>query len=190
MPTMWIRWMATCMATLLAVAATARADDYVVGGDSEVEFLAKITASSFTARSEHVSGKVSHDQATSALSGGELRVKADSFETGMAMRDAHTRDKYLEAAKFPAIKLVITGGAVAAKAGARGTLEGKFVIKGKERAVKLPVTVKQAAGGKLVVVSKFKLDVRDYGIAQPSFAVVKMEPVIDVTVNLVLKRST
>jgi hypothetical protein len=50
--------------------------------------------------------------------------------------------------------------------------------------------VKGASGGKLVVVSKFKLDIRDYGIPQPSFAVVKMEPVIDVTVNLVLKRST
>jgi polyisoprenoid-binding protein YceI len=182
--------MSMCLATLLATAASVRADDYVVDGDSEVEFLAKITASSFTAKSEKVSGKVKQDPATSALSGGELRVVAGSFETGMAMRDTHTRDKYLEAKKYPTIKLVITGGTVPAKAGAKGMLEGKFVIKGKERAVKLPVTVKEAAGGKLVVVSKFKLDIRDYGIAQPSFAVVKMEPVIDVTVNLTLKRST
>lgn len=179
------------LACILALCAAhpARADQYSVADDSSIEFLAKITAGSFTATSEKVSGNVSQDAASSSLSGGELRVVSASFETGMSMRDSHMRDKYLEAKKFPSIKLVITGGSIAVKAGAKGTLEGRFVVKGKEKAVKLPVTVKEASGGTLVVSSKFKLDIRDYGIAQPSFAVVKMEPVIDVTVKLVLKRS-
>ena len=174
----------------LSAPGAAHAEQFSVTDDSSVEFLAKITASSFTATTEKVSGTVSQDAASSSLSGGELKVAAGSFESGMSMRDSHMRDKYLEAKKFPTIKLVITGGSIAAKAGAKGTLEGRFVIKGKEKTVKLPVTVKEASGGTLVVSSKFKLDIRDYGIAQPSFAVVKMEPVIDVTVTLVLKRST
>jgi polyisoprenoid-binding protein YceI len=174
----------------LSAAAPVRADQYTATGDSKVEFLAKITASSFTAENEQVSGKVSHDAGTGALSGGEIVVAAGAFETGMALRDTHTRDKYLEAKKHPKIRLVITGGSVSAKAGAKGFVEGKLVIKGKEKAVKLPVTVKEVDGGELTVVAKWKLDIRDYGIAQPSFAVVKMEPVIDVTVTLVLARAS
>ena len=178
-----------CALSLLAATSPAHADQYKVTDDSRVEFLAKITASSFTGTNEKVSGKVGYDAASGKLTGGEVLVAAGAFDTGMSMRDTHTRDKYLEAGKYPKLKLVITGGSIAAKAGATGTVEGRCVVKGKEKSVKLSATVKEAADGKLVVVAKFKLDVRDYGIAQPQFAVVKMEPVIDVTVELVLERA-
>lgn len=188
------RWMmfGTKLAVLgaaLLLSSVARADDYVVVKGSNVEFLAKITASSFVAKSEDVSGKVTHDGASSAITGGELRVGAGSFKTGMSMRDTHMREKYLEAEKFPQIKLMLDGSPIAAKAGTKATITGRFVIKGKQRAVKIPVQISQGKDGALVAEGKFKLDITQYGIAQPSFAVVKMEPVVDVTVHLVLKPS-
>ena len=97
----------TFIATVLAigtVATPARADQFKVGPASTFEFTAKITGSSFVAKTKAVSGKVEVDMATGEIKKGVIIIKAGSFKTGMGMRDKHMTDKYLKAGKFPTIR--------------------------------------------------------------------------------------
>lgn len=183
-----IATLAAAAVAMTLLPAQASGAQYEVGKASEVSFVAKITASSFIAKSEALSGTVEFDEAAGTISGGRIQVKADSFKTGMGLRDRHMRDKYLQAKKFPAIMLDLGASTIAGTAGSKGTIEGNFTIRGVKKPMKAAVVVSESLGGKIVVTAKFKLDITDYGIKQPGFAVVKMETVIDVTVELVLQR--
>src|SRR2546428_444304 len=93
------------VALAVLVTTSARAGSYKPAKGSEVTFVAKITASSFEAKSEALAGTVDFDAAGATVHSAAITVKADSFETGVGMRDGHMRDKYLEASKFPLIRL-------------------------------------------------------------------------------------
>lgn len=173
---------------LIGAPRVSRAANLQVAKDTEVSFLAKITASSFVAKSTAVSGVVDYDASASAIKSATIKVKTDSFDTGMSLRNSHMRDKYLEAQKFPEIVFQVENAKVAAAAGSEGALEGFFTIKGVKKAAKIPVKVAENSGAKLVVTSSFPLNITDYGIPQPGFTMVKMETVINVTLKLVLTK--
>lgn len=170
---------------LLATAAPARAAEYKAGAGSEVQFTATITMNSFVATSTAVSGTLSWDAATGALEKATIDVKADSFATGMDMRDTHMKEKYLEAEKFPVIRLEVPKQPLAATPGKTVPLNAEFVIRGKRKPVVLQLKLEKADAGTVVATSEFPLDITDYGIPQPKFAVVKMETVIAAKVKLV-----
>jgi polyisoprenoid-binding protein YceI len=172
---------------IAAFTGSARADALVVKPSSTLEFTAKITGGSFVAKSGAVSGKVDVDMASGAIKGGEIAVKAASFETGMDMRDKHMRDKYLKAKQHPAIRLVLTGGKVMPKSGSKGKIQGKLIVLGKEKAVTLPVKVTSASGKAITVTSEFTVNIEDFGIKQPKFMVVKMDKTVRLKVRLELK---
>ncbi len=173
---------------VLVLGHSAHAATYQVGKDSAVSFLAKITASSFVARSKALSGTVDYDEASGTVKAATIRVKADSFDTGMSLRNDHMRDKYLEAKKFPDIVFTLENGKVTATPGSESTLTGAFVIKGVKKPTTVKLEVKENAGGKLAASSAFKLDITEYGIPQPKFTMVKMETIIDVSLELVLAK--
>lgn len=165
-------------------AAAANAAPFEVGKGSQVSFVAHITGGSFVAKSDSIKGTVDYDPNKKTLSGAEITADAASFETGMSLRDKHMRDKYLQASKYPAIIFK------AAKDGLKFTgekakLKGVFVIKGVEKPVELDLQVK-GSGPNFTADATFPLNITDYGIAQPKFAMVKMEPIIEISLNLVL----
>lgn len=174
-----------CALAAAGVAATASAATYEVAPGSEVQFVAKITATSFVAKSTALRGTVDYDGAV--IKAASIEVDATSFTTGMGMRDEHMRDNYLEAAKHPLILFKVESAKVAGDAGKVSGLAGKFVIKGVEKPVKIKIKIAEKSATGFTVLAKFKLDITDYGIPQPKFAVVKMEKVIQVTLKLVLK---
>lgn len=171
---------------LLLAALPASAADYKAVPGCEVEFTAKITGSSFVATSTALGGTLSYDAATGTLEKATLIVKADSFATGMDMRDSHMKEKYLEAEKFPEIRLEVPKQPLAAAVGKTVPIKGEFVIKGIRRPVTLQVKLEKLDAGSLVASCEFPLDITAYGIPQPKFAVVKMDTVIAATVKLVL----
>ncbi len=180
------RWGASLAPFLLLLGGSvAAAKPLRVAPGSEVSFAAKITGSSFVGKSEAVSGTVDYDDATSNVRSATIVVLANSFKTGMDMRDEHTRDKYLEASKFPEIRFEVRGAKLAAAPGTRGTLDGTMIVKGSKRSVRAHVTVSGTAAAP-VVTATFPLNVTEFGIPQPRFAVVKMEPTIQVTAKIVL----
>ncbi|NRA32355.1 MAG: YceI family protein [Polyangiaceae bacterium] len=169
-----------------AVAAPTQGKAFKILPASTVEFTAKITGGSFVATSSKLRGSVVYDASSKTLARGKIMVDADSFKTGMSLRDKHMADKYLKAAAHPFITLKITGGNIALKAGSRGTVDGKFTVRGKSKKVKLRAKIEKV-GGEIVVTSVFPINITDFGIAQPRFTVVKMNKKVNVKVRLVLK---
>ena len=168
--------------TALAVSATANATSYKVENGSKVEFLAHITGSSFTATSTEVSGKLETDE-NDVVVGGAVIVKASSFSSGLAMRDSHMREKYLETDKCPLVTLSLAGAKLPANGVGELDVEGIMEAHCVKKAVKLHVKVVESNGARQAT-SSFSLDITDYGIPQPKFAVVKMDPKVEVTVNI------
>lgn len=169
---------------LVLAAAPAQAAEYRVGPGSELGFTAKITASSFAAKSSAVSGTLSWDPATGQLGSGVVVLKASGLETGMETRDEHLREKYLEAEKFPEVRFEAVPQTIALQPGAPVKLRGAFVIKGVRKEAELPLTIERNDAAGITLTARFPLDITHYGIPQPKFAVVKMETVIDANAKL------
>lgn len=172
---------------LVTLAGDVRAATYEIGKGSQVSFVAKITASSFVAKSTEVSGTVEVDEGSGVVKSATVRVKADSLSTGMSMRDEHMNDNYLHTATYPHLIFEVAEGTSAIALDKMSVLEGFFTIRGQRKAAKVKVKVQEMNGGEIVLISKFKINITDFGIAQPKFMVVKMETVVQVSLKLVLQ---
>lgn len=170
----------------LPFGASAESGRQAVSSGSEVAFLAKITGGSFTAKSEQVSGSLGVDKERKHLSA-SVAVAAASFSTGLGMRDNHMRDKYLEAATFKEIVFVAPEQEVAMKAGETSRIKGTLTVKGVSQPVEVEVRFESVTDSGVTATARFPIDITKFGIPQPSFAVVKMDPIVDATVRLVVK---
>jgi polyisoprenoid-binding protein YceI len=105
-------------------------------------------------------------------------VPLTNLVTGIALRDQHMKEKYLEVAKFPDAVLTVARSAIKVPAGgadAQGTLK----LHGQAR----PVTVRYDAaadGDGLVVHGKLHIKMDEYGITIPSYLGVTVKPDVDV----------
>lgn len=166
---------------------TARAAQYTVADGSTVEFLAHITGSTFTATTTSVSGGVETDE-SGTVTKGLILLKAADFSSGLSMRDSHMREKYLETDKFPLITLDLSGTKLPLNGIGQLDVDGSLEVKGVKKPVKLHVIVVDAGGDRRKATSAFTVDISQYGIAQPKFAVVKMDTKVDITAVIVFAR--
>jgi polyisoprenoid-binding protein YceI len=133
------------VALLLNFSAQALAD----GPQAAVD-VTLTPAGSFQAQTDEIVGEASMKGDT--VSAEKIIVKLKNLKTGIAMRDKHTRDKYLETGKFPE--------AILTKAvGKNGKGTGMLKIKNIERAVAGSYSIK---GGLLV--AEFPIKLSEYGI--------------------------
>ncbi|MGO8997232.1 MAG: YceI family protein [Polyangiaceae bacterium] len=112
-------------------------------------------------------------------------VPLANLATGIALRDQHMKEKYLEVAKYPdaaltvarsALKVPASGGQLTADA--PGTLK----LHGQER----PVTVRYDAASDadgLTVHGKLHIRMDEFGIAIPSYLGVTVKPEVDITAS-------
>lgn len=127
------------------------------------------------------------------LAGGKVAAEAklplDTLETGIALRDRHMKEKYLETAKFPQAEFTMTELTLpeALKAG-EGTakevpFKGKLKIHGVEKEVAgtVDITLEKAKGA---FDFQFKTKITDYAISLPSFMGVTVAEEVQVTVGL------
>jgi len=113
-----------------------------------------------------------------------LTVHLTGLDTGISVRDKHTKD-CLEVDKYPdakltvsraALKLPASGDKASADAPATLTLHGKT----------LPTSVHydvKADGGALVVDGKLRVNINDAGMTAPSYLGVTVKPDVDVEVH-------
>lgn len=108
---------------------------------------------------------------------GELTVKLDSYSTGIDLRDQHMKEKYLEVAKYPIAKLVLTD--VPFKDGKETSGIGMLTLKDTTKPVQIHYLAK---GGK--VSAKLTLKIKDYpSVGVPSHLGVTMADEVEVTVD-------
>ena len=166
------------------VSVTAVADThYKVVPESSAQFGARITGGTFTGSTKAVSGslEIADD---GKVTKGTVLVNADKLETGMSTRDSHMKEKYLETDKYPIIALDLAGATLPQTGVGAADVAGTFEMHGVKKPVTVHVVIADIGGGGRRATSTFTIDVTDYGIAQPKFAVVKMDTKVDVSVDV------
>ena len=110
-----------------------------------------------------------------------VKVPLSKITTGIALRDRHMHEKYLEVGKFPNAELVVARSAVhepAAGASADGSANGNMTIHGKSRSISFRYTAKRD-GNVLHVSGSAPLNMNDFGIETPSYMGVHVKPDVE-----------
>lgn len=163
----------------------ARADQaFKTNGKNKVHFVAKITAGSFDVKSSEVKGTLVLDDSKKQIKATEVAVPVKSLDSGMLVRNDHMQNKYLESEKFPEIVFSFKDAKIDLQSGASQAVPGEFTIHGVKKLITVDAKITQLSDKKMEVKAQFPLNILDYGIEQPKFAVVKMEPTIQVDVEL------
>lgn len=113
-------------------------------------------------------------------------VDAASLSTGIKRRDAKMREEHLESAAYPIIAFRSTSPpreALAGRTAAEGTswvdVEGEFTLHGVTHPVTATVeAIREEAGW--MMKSHFTLSLSDYGIADPSILLNKVDDAVDI----------
>ena len=186
---------------VIQTAASAQVRTYKVeeGGENKIQFVSDAPLERFTGTSSKLSGEIKLDPQKAAQTKADIRVKMNSFKTGIALRDEHFQsENWLDAKKFPECKFVITkvSGVDALKPGtpAEATVTGKFTLHGitKDVTAQAKIRLVPAEGGKpesLRVQATFKVKLEDHKVSIPSIVALKVSPEIQVNVDLSGKKS-
>lgn len=156
---------------------------FVIEKSSNVKFIAKITAGSFTTESKDVTGFIILDDAGKKIVSAEITVPVKSLESGMSIRNNHMQNKYLEAEKFPNIVFSFSDSKIDFQTDTISKIPGEFKIRDVKRPVVIDALIKSSPH-EMKISSDFPIDITNYGIEQPKFAVVKMDTVVQVHADL------
>ena len=164
---------------------------------SKIQFVSDAPLERFTGTSTKLSGEVKVDPAKAAQTKADVRVKMNSFKTGIALRDEHFQaENWLDAKKYPEAKFVISkiSGVDKLKPGESVDVKviGKFTLHGitKDVTAAAKVRLVPAEGGKpesLRVQANFDVKLEDHKVSIPSIVALKVAPVIKVNVDLTAK---
>lgn len=111
---------------------------------------------------------------------GEISAVLTNMSTGLAMRDRHMKEKYLDVAKFPEAKLVLKPWTVTAT---ESTFEGDLTIKGETK----PVKGKAKYVGKKLT-AKMPVKISDYpAIGAPIYEHVGLKDEVIVSIDAVVE---
>lgn len=127
----------------------------------------------------------------------ELEIKDDgttltvvvplaNLKTGIALRDRHMTEKYLEVKKFPTATLAVPRASLpqqAAPGAHQGAGKGTMTIRGIAKEVAFTYTATCAADGACDVHGEAPIDIRDYGIQIPSYMGITVKPAMVVAVD-------
>ena len=159
---------------------------------SKIQFVSDAPLEKFTGSSTKLSGEIKLDPAKASSAKGEIKVKMDSFKTGIDLRDEHFRsENWLDAKKYPEAKFVITKitGIETLKPGeaSDATVVGKFSLHGVTKDVTATAKVRLAPDS-LRVQATFTVKLEDHKVSIPSIVALKVSPEIKVNVDLSAKK--
>jgi polyisoprenoid-binding protein YceI len=148
-------------------------------GDSHVSFQAAGPAGM------KIEGTTNELKAAEAGDTLVIDVPLGNLSTGIALRDHHMKEKYLEVQKYPTATLTVARSALKVPAGADrvdADVPGTLKLHGQSR----PVTVHydaKADGGTFAAHGKFHINMNDFGISVPSYLGVTVKPEVDVNAS-------
>lgn len=169
---------------------------FTVGKNSSISFDAALTMGSFSGRAESLTGSISLDLTKNELVEGQLVIAVDSLTTGLSLRDKHMKNKYLHGKKHPQITATIIGKQKftfekASKIKVRWSMHGQ--TKEQEITVTLHDVKKTATPSpqitSLTAKCQFDLNILDFGIEQPKYMIMSMDPVLKMQATIVFKKN-
>jgi polyisoprenoid-binding protein YceI len=111
----------------------------------------------------------------------KLTVPLGQLTTGIALRDRHMREKYLEVSKFPELTLEVPWSAVKLPDDGQrleGSGTGKVTLHGQTRDVPIRYAL-QRAGTRYQVTGHAAINLKDFGIEVPSYFGLTVQPDLD-----------
>jgi polyisoprenoid-binding protein YceI len=127
-----------------------------------------------------IQGTTSDLTAVQAPDAMEFQVRLATLETGIAVRDRHMRDEYLEVGTYPTATLRIPRAALPANVPA-GSCRGELTLHGRTHPVDVAFHLNGGSG--YDVSATMQVDMRDYGIQSPKYLGVTVKPLVDVSVD-------
>lgn len=118
-------------------------------------------------------------------------VKVDDVDTGIALRNKHMRQKYVESEEFPEAVLKVAEAGIRLPEGngsSKGIAKGTFTMHGVDREVDVVYEVKRKKD-RLHVEGSFTTRITDHGIEQPGYLGVTVDPSIIIRASFVAKES-
>lgn len=137
---------------------------------------------------EGKTGELTVSETAQAVS---VTVPLQKLETGIALRDRHMKEKYLEVAKFPAATLEVSKAALKipdnGKA-AEGEATGAFTLHGVKKDIKFRYKGSCDGTGVCDVTGSFDISFNDYGVVVPSYLGVTVKPETSIVASFQVKR--
>ena len=169
---------------VVGVAAPSRAADaYKVSGAEVVVVCPLTVGGSFEARTKSVSGEVAASAAEPGTVSGALRVDLQTLETGIAVRDRHMRENYLEVEKGPEFAVATFDQIRVEKLAGKSTFKGTLLLHGQRQEV-TGVADLQQKDGRIRVQAQFPIRVSAFQIPKPTYLGVGVRDEIQIKVVL------
>jgi polyisoprenoid-binding protein YceI len=132
-----------------------------------------------------IDGKTSDFEARDDGTNVVFAVPLANMTTGIALRDKHMREKYLEVQKYPKAELTVARSAIKFPADGgevRGEAPGTMSIHGVTRPTTVAYTARRR-GDTYDVSGTTRINIKDYKIDVPSYLGVTVKPDVDVAVR-------
>jgi polyisoprenoid-binding protein YceI len=163
------------VASALTLAVSAHAK-LTTQGASSVEFKASGPAGL------SIVGTSAEVRASDTADSVAIVVPLTKLDTGIELRNKHMREKYLETGKYPNAELVVAKSAIKYPEVGSGEATGQLKLHGQTRSVRVKYEAKRSGGG-LAVAGSFRINIKDFGIEQPSYMGLSVKPEVDVAVK-------
>ncbi len=161
------------------------------GAPNSVVFNVEDSVDPFDGKTANATGTIVADPADPTRSQVEVSIDLASLDTGVALRNQHMREKYLQTAKFPAVtfkSLGVTGPAfIAPSQPADISILGDFTLHGVTKRMTIPVKVTLLADGRIHAISHFNVRLPDFGIVVPHNVFVTVDDSVGIRLDLFAK---
>jgi len=140
-----------------------------------------------------VSGTLAENTARPSALEGSVAVDLRTLDTGIALRNDHLREKYLEVDKGAGyaqavLSDVVLQGLNADAPAGKGSFTGSLMLHGVKKTVSGPVEIRQAGTGWRVRAS-FPVNLPDYNIDKPRYLGVGVKDTVQVSVTVTVTQS-
>jgi polyisoprenoid-binding protein YceI len=118
-----------------------------------------------------------------------LEVPLANLSTGIALRDRHMKEKYLEVPKYPSAELTVAKSALqipASGAQIEADTKGTLRLHGREKPVAFHYQAKHT-GDFYDVFGRMNINMHDFEIADPSYLGATVKPEVDITIRFRVK---
>jgi len=176
-----------CVIGVVGVAGVSRAADaYKVSGAEVVVVCPLTVGGSFEAKTKSVSGEVVASAAEPGSVSGALRVDLQTLETGIAVRDRHMRETYLEVEKGPDYAVATFDQIRVEKLDGKSTFKGTLLLHGQRQEVTGTADLQQR-DGRIRVQAQFPIKVSAFQIPKPTYLGVGVRDEIQIKVMLTVE---
>jgi polyisoprenoid-binding protein YceI len=195
------RFITILAVTLFAVVAFGETKTYTITDDGKnyAMFESQATLETIHGTTTKVAGSIVADPRDAGAAKVEINIDLASLETGIAMRNQHMRERFLQTSDFPTATFksvgIVLPKAVEPNKPIEGTIRGDFTVHGVTKQITVPLRVvyipeseltksSRGPGDWIHATTNFTIKLGDYGIAVPQQLMLKLADSVDIKLDV------